>query len=132
MLNYFVVDHNVKLNLIDEIDYDSSHSHSLGEKYFFVKDEAYLNFYDGIELLKYYLPEYDSSKLNTKKYTYLISVNGKVDSVVYTGRSFNRRYSAMPDEYRASIQYEETNDGIIRIYQINKMNIDYDYHYHAE
>lgn len=123
------IEHNVKLTLIEERQYDSSYSYSYGEKYFFLKDDKYNNFYNGIELLEYYLPEYDFSQLNVKEYTYLIAVNGEVSSVKYSGKNCNyRTYLGLPYEYKATIDYKPTDDDIIRIYQFKKINIDYDYH----
>lgn len=129
LVNAFVITHELKLKLIDEIEYAESAEHSYGKKYFFVKDEAYNGFYDGKEILKNYLPEYELSLLDTDEYTYMVSVNRKINSVKYNGRNCKlRTYFFLPDEYEAIIDSDEINDGIIRIYRLKKINIDYDYH----
>ncbi len=125
----FFLPHTLKTTLIEEIKYDNSCSYAYGEKYFFIKDEDYNGFYDGKAILGYYLPEYDLSGLDTDKYTYFVTVEGKIASVKYNGLNCKRRtVFAIPDEYEAIIESEETADGIIRIYRMKKINIDYDYH----
>lgn len=129
LTNVFFVTHSLKMELIDEIEYSDSARYSYGEKYFFIKDESYNSFYDGKAVLKNYLPEYDTSLLDTENFTYMVTVNRKIDSVKYNGRNCKRRtYFLLPDEYEALIESEETGDGIIRIYRTKKINIDYDYH----
>ena len=129
LINAFFVTHNLKVELIDEIEYSDSARYSYGEKYFFIKDESYNGFYDGIAVLKNYLPEYDMSLLDTENFTYMVTVNRKINSVKYNGINCKRRtYFLLPDEYEALIESEETGDGIIRIYRTKKINIDYDYH----
>lgn len=128
-MNTFLITHNLKLDLINEFEYNGDYKYAYGEKYFFIKDDDYNCFYDGKEILKSYLPEYELSSLDTDDYTYMISVNRKINSVKYNGRNCKlRTYFLLPDEYEAIIESEETDDAVIRIYRMKKINIDYDYH----
>lgn len=125
----FLITHTAKAELICEAEYDSAYSYSYGEKYFFIKDEAYNGFYDGKAILKYYLPEFDFSLFDTEKYTYFAAVGRNLVSIKYNGRNCKQRICfALPYEYEAMTECEETDDGIIRIYRMKKINIDYDYH----
>lgn len=128
LLNTFYITHNLKFELIDEAKAECELS-GLGEKLFFIKDSGFSPFYDGKEFLANCAPNYDKSKLDTEKYTYLITIGRKVKSIKYSGRKcLMRTYFLFPDEYAADIDCEETDDKILRIYRVKKMNIDYDYH----
>lgn len=125
----FLITHTIKTELIEEIKYDKPYSYAYGEKYFFIKDEGYNGFYDGKTVLKHYLSEFDFSLLDTEEYTYFVCVGGKLNSIKYNGRKCKlRTYFAFPDEYEAIIDSEVLDDGVIRIYRMKKINIDYDYH----
>jgi hypothetical protein len=127
--NTFIITHNLKLDLIEELKYNSSCSYSYGEKYFFIKDDNNNGLYNGKQVLKHYISDFDLTKLNTEKYTYLVAVNRKINSVNYNGRNCKLRTSfAFPETYEAIIDSEKTNDSLIRIYRMKKINIDYDYH----
>jgi len=127
--DFFLITHTIKTELIEEIKYDKSYSYAYGEKYFFIKDEDYNGFYDGKTVLKHYLSEFDFSLLDTEGYTYFVCVGGKLNSIKYNGRKCKlRTYFAFPDEYEAIIDSEVLDDGVIRIYRMKKINIDYDYH----
>lgn len=129
LADVFLVPHSLKTELIGEYEYDSSSSYSYGEKYFFIKDDEYNGFYDGGNLLGYYLPEEDLSAIDTDRYTYLVSIERIIKSVEYSGLNCKRRgFFVLPDEYEAMIESDETSDGLIRIYRMKKINIDYDYH----
>ena len=128
--NTFLVTHSPQLEFIEEIEYSNSPVDSYNIKYFFIKDEDYNGFYDGLKVLSYFVPEYDLSKLDTNKYTYIVSVNREIESVKYSGLKCKRRtFVFFPDEYQAEIECSENkHDGMLRIYKMKKINIDYDYH----
>lgn len=128
LMNVFFMSHTLSFEQVDEVRYKNVPT-GLGEDYFFIKDSRFSCFYDGEEFLKSCVPDYDTSKLKPQEYTYLITVDRKAKAVTYSGRKcLMRTYFAFPEEYVANIECEETNDGILRIYRMKKINIDYDYH----
>ncbi len=125
----FFAEHELELKLIAEAEYDGETDYSNGEKYFFIKQEKNLVSYDGEALLEHYLPDYDVTSLDTQEHTYFILLGGKDPKIYYDGMHCNLRKSFfLPEEYIADITYTNTVDGIIRIYETKKINIDYDYH----
>ncbi|MDE5974445.1 MAG: hypothetical protein K2G73_07230 [Eubacterium sp.] len=125
----FVLNHNLTTELIDEIFVSDLDDFENEPQYFFIKDSKYNGFYDGAEKLKYLYPCYEFNKLNLDKFTYVVSINGTIESIVYNGRNCKRRTQlGFPDVYTAIVNYSKTNDNIIRIYKIKKINIDYNYH----
>ncbi len=128
--NIFVIPHTLDIELIEEIKYLSLPIDSYNIKYFFLKDEDYPRFYDGNKILNYFLQKDDFSKIDTNKYTYIVSIDREIESVKYSGLKCKRRvFIFFPYEYQASIECgKTTNDGMLRIYRMKKINIDYDYH----
>lgn len=117
---------SLKPELIDEINNLDSISYN---DYFFIKSEKYNNFYDGFERLKQLSPDYDTQKLDAEHFTYVVSVNGTITEINYSGKNCKRRNAiGLPKTYTAFLDYEKTNDNTIRIYKIKKVDIDYDYH----
>lgn len=125
----FFVIHSPKLELIEKIEY-LNQPIDYNVKYFFVKDEDYNGFYNGVEVFRCFDSEYDSSNFDTKKYTYIVSVNREIESIKYSGLKCKRRkLFFFPDEYQADVVCSENkNDATLRIYRMKKINIDYDYH----
>ena len=127
-LIFEIRDRNLKTELIDEIKIDGLQN-TLYTDYFFIRSDEYINFYDGFERLEELIPDYDFEKLYTEQFTYVVSVNGTVNMIKYSGRDCKRRNAiGLPITYTAFLDYEKTNDNIIRIYKIKKIDIDYDYH----
>ncbi|MCH5191335.1 MAG: hypothetical protein J1F23_04145 [Oscillospiraceae bacterium] len=128
LLIFEIRDRNLKTELIDEIKIEDFQN-SLYTDYFFIRSDEYINFYDGFEMLEEIIPDYDFEKLDTEQFTYLVSVNGTVNTIEYSGRNCKMRNAiGLPVTYTAFLDYEKTNDNIIRIYKIKKIDIDYDYH----
>lgn len=119
---------NLKPELIDEIKVYNLDSTS-DKDYFFIKSDEYNNFYDGVELLKQLIPDYDVKQLDTEQFTYVVSVNGTITEINYSGKNCKMRNAiGLPVTYTAFLDYKKTNDDTVRIYKIKKVNIDYDYH----
>lgn len=128
LLIFEIRDRNLKTELIDEIKIEDFQN-ALYTDYFFIRSDEYINFYDGFEMLEEIIPDYDFEKLDTEQFTYLVSVNGTVNTIEYSGRNCKMRNAiGLPVTYTAFLDYEKTNDNIIRIYKIKKIDIDYDYH----
>lgn len=125
----FIFNHNLTPKLIKEFNAVQIDSSDESFDYFFIKDDKYNGFYDGINRLKNYLPDFDKTTLDLDRFTYVVAVNGKINQITYSGRKCKRRTVLIfPDIYTAITDYEKTNDNVIRIYQIKKINIDCDYH----
>lgn len=128
LINIFVVTHSVQLELVDEREAVSV-SEAIDSNYFFIKDDSYQGFYDGVLRLQEYIPDYDVSALNTQEYTYVVSFNCKIEGITYSGRECKRRtLFVFPDVYTAHVTFNNTSDNVVRIYRMKKINIDYDYH----
>lgn len=130
MFNLFVFNHTLKAELIEEISInDTQISMNSYPNCFFIKDSYYNNFYDGEKILKEVVSNYDISTLDTKRYTYVVSMNSQIDSISYSGQKCNKRKCMIfPYEYKAETKLKYLNDGKIRIYRLKKINVDYDYH----
>lgn len=128
--NIFLIPHTLYPELVEEVKYLNSPIDSYNIKCFFIKDEDYNGFYDGFEVLNYFVPKYDFSNFDTDKYTYIISIDREIHSIKYIGLKCKRRTLVFfPDEYQADIECSESaKKGKLRIYKIKKINIDYDYH----
>lgn len=128
LINIFAVTHTAHLKMVDKREAVSV-SEAIDSNYFFIKDDSYQGFYDGVLRLQEYIPDYDISALNTQEYTYVVSVNCKIEEITYSGRACKRRtLFVFPDVYTANVTVDNTSDNMLRIYRMKKINIDYDYH----
>lgn len=131
VLTYFIFfyTHNVSFELADEMDnVQISADNRIYTHYYFIKDSKYSSWYDGEERFKESFPNYDFSKLDTKKYTYLVLFSGNLNSVKYSGKNCKQRTIIFPYEYTAFVDADKTGDGSVKIYRMKKINIEYDYH----
>lgn len=125
----FFYTHNVSFELADEMDnVQISAGNRIYTHYYFIKDSKYSSWYDGEERFKESFPNYDFSKLDTKKYTYLVLFSGNLNSVKYSGKNCKQRTFIFPYEYTAFVDADKTGDGSVKIYRMKKINIEYDYH----
>lgn len=112
-------------------DFSKKHEGLSGKEgycYFFVQSEEHYCFNgNGIGTLKKYIPDYDISTLDLRKYNYIIAVNCKVKDIKYSRKTAYCRTTFGVDTYVSKANLEKTYDNTVRIYRMKSLNIDYPY-----
>lgn len=126
---FIFINHNLNFELVDEISVYNLNENNYDTDYFFIKDSDFNGFYDGIGRLKHFVPQFQEQNINTEEFTYIVVINGNLKNISYNFNKCKKRNAiGFPSVYSALIEYEKTDDNVLRIYKIKKINIDYDYH----